>query len=128
MPPAQQPNISSLIGHVLAILIGGAALLAGAETMLHDLPSVMTATLVLAGSLLPVLAWLSMRGSRASWSFTIAITAVLGVMTLFGAPKVCNLIHIPLAVAAIAPVLCILAVTMLSTLGPDYRGAGTSDK
>jgi hypothetical protein len=127
-PPAHQPNVASLIGHVLAAIIGAASALAGIETMAHDLPAVMTTTLLLAGCLLPALAWLSLRGSRACWSFTIAITAVLGVMTLFGAPKVRSLLGIGLPVAAIAPLVCIVAVALLSTLGLDYRAAGTSDK
>ncbi|HTR50605.1 MAG TPA: hypothetical protein VMJ10_07855 [Kofleriaceae bacterium] len=120
--PSQPPTTTSLIGHILAALIGAGALVAGVEAGVHDLPSVMTATLLVCGALLPVLAWMSVKGSRASWSFTIAIITVLGLITLFGAPKVRTLLDVGLPVAALIPITCIVAVTVLSTLGTSYQG------
>jgi len=120
-----QPSPSSLIGHILSALIGAGALVAGVEAGVHDLPGVMAVTLLVCGALLPVLAWLSLRGSRASWSFTIAIVTVLGLITLFGAPKVRTLLGVPLPVAALLPIACIVTVTLLSTLGLSYQGDAT---
>ena len=126
--PTQQPTTTSLIGHILAALIGAGALVAGVEAILHDLPGVMTTTLLVCGALLPLLAWMSMHGSRASWSFTIAIISVLGLITLFGAPKVRTLLGVGLPVAALIPIVCIVAVTVLSMLGTSYQGDATGSR
>src|SRR5271154_225899 len=112
----QPPSPTSLIGHILAALIGVGALVAGSEAAMHAMPGVMAATLFICGALLPVLGWMSLRGSRAAWSFTLSITGVLGLITLFGVPKVHTMLDISFPVAALIPIACVAAVALLSTL------------
>jgi hypothetical protein len=128
MAPPKQLTATSLAGHVLASLVGLGALAGGIAAYVAELPGIMCATLLAAGTLLPLLAYFSLRGSRACWSFTIAITSVLGVLGTFGAPKERSLIGVPLAVIAVIPLVCIVAITLLSTLGPDYQGDGATSK
>jgi hypothetical protein len=109
------------VGHGLAVLLGlatFAAGIAGASSM----PPVMTATLLVVGALMPVLAWRSLTGSRPAWSFLISLLAVFAAVTFFGAPKIRTLLGIGIWTALIVPGLLIAAVCALAMVP---RGAAT---
>lgn len=110
-----------LIGHALAVALGGAALFAGYESFDHALPAVMTAVLVAVGLLLPTLAHFSWRHSRAAWAYLIAITTVFGIVTFFGAPKVRNVLDIGFWTAMILPGIQFVTVTALAMVRTEYR-------
>ena len=109
------------VGHGLAVLLGLAALIAGVEAFSHDMPNTMGATLLVVGTLMPVLAWYTWRRSRAAWSYLIALLAVLAAVFFFGAPKVRTVLGVSLWVALIVPALQITAVVALAMLRHDYR-------
>lgn len=100
-------------GHVLAFAFGAAALIAGAFALDTRLPSVLGVTLIVVGVMVGMLAYYSLRRSRAAWAALIAILAVMPLATLFGAPKIANLLHTSLAIALIAPGLKIIAAIAL---------------
>ena len=76
-----------VIGHGLALLISVASIVGGIAGFATGKPAVMNMTLMILGGMLPVLAWWSWCRSRAAWSFLIALVAVFGAVTFFGAPK-----------------------------------------
>jgi hypothetical protein len=109
------------VGHVLAFLIAVASLIGGIAGLISSLPITMGATLLVIGLVLPVLAWRSLSYSRAAWAFTIAVLAVFDVVTFFGAPKIGHVLGIPLAAAAVFPLIMSAAVVALSQVRADYR-------
>lgn len=110
-----------LIGHGIAVVLGIISLVSAVMAYTHDLPSVMVATLLIIGGLLPLLAWRSWLHSRAAWSFLIAVLAVFGGVDFFGAPKIRSLIGISLWDAMIIPGMQVIAVIALSMLRSEYR-------
>jgi hypothetical protein len=64
-----------------------------------------------------------MRGSRVAWSFLTALMTVMGIVTLFGAPKVRNLLHIGLWYAIAIPGVLAVGVVALGLIRRDYRGS-----
>lgn len=112
-----------LVGHIIAVVLGLGALFAGYESYTAHLPTVMIAVLVTVGVLLPTLAHFSWRGSRAAWSFLIAIIAVFGTVTFFGSPKVRNVLGVGFWTAMILPGVQYVAMSALWMLRDDYRPA-----
>jgi hypothetical protein len=115
---ARAPRV---IGHGYAGMLGLASLVGGVQALRADLPPVMGVTLLVLGVLQPTLAWLSWQRSRASWAFLIAIVAVFGVVTLFGAPKIRSLLDINLWYAFLLPAQQFVCVAALAMLRDDYR-------
>ena len=60
------------------------------------------------------------RGSRAAWAMAIALTGVLGVVTLFGAPKMRTLMGLEIWFVLLIPALCAAATTALSLTSDSY--------
>jgi hypothetical protein len=110
-----------LIGHALAAAMGIAALIGGFAALSKGMPPVMGTTMLIIGVLMPALTWKSLQYSRTAWSFLIAIVAVFGAVTFFGAPKVRGLLGIGLWYAMIIPGLQIVCVMALSMLRGEYR-------
>jgi hypothetical protein len=109
------------VGHGIATMLGFAALAASYGAFDKGLPTVMGVTLLVVGVLMPTLAYLSWHKSRAAWSFLIALVAVFGGVTLFGAPKVRGMLGIGLWTAMIVPALKIVATVALASTRRDYR-------
>jgi hypothetical protein len=110
-----------LVGHGLALAVGGASFVGGIAGLMSTLPVVMSLTLILCGLLLPALAYSSLKHSRSAWAFLIAILAVLATVTFFGAPKIRHVLGIGLWHALIIPGLQIVAVIALTMLRGEYR-------
>jgi hypothetical protein len=107
------------VGHGLGVLLGLATFAAGIAAA-SSMPPVMTATLLVVGALMPVLAWRSLTGSRPAWSFLISLLAVFAAVTFFGAPKIRTLLGIGLWTALIVPGLQIAAVCALAMTRRGY--------
>jgi hypothetical protein len=121
-PPA--PSIISLdelgwIGHGLPAALGIASLIAAYFAYQSHIQITLTVALVVIGALLAWTTWLSLHGSRAGWSFLIAMAIVLGVMTLFGAPKLRTLTGMHIAVALVIPAA--FAFAAFALLGQAHR-------
>lgn len=113
-----------LVAHGLAVVAGLASLIAAYFAFQKDMPMVLPVTLVVVGLLYPFLTVLSMvQKSRAAWSFLVALCYTLGVVLLFGAPKVRAQIDVSLWTAMVIPGLLVVAGVALTALRRDYRGA-----
>ena len=123
-------DAASMTGHGLAALLGAGTFVAGIAAMAKDLPGIMSYTLLIFGLVLPPLAYLSWRRSRAAWSFVMSICGVFAVVTLFGAPKIDTLLWVGLGTALLLPLLYTIAVILLGVSAVHYRdqGIGTSKR
>ena len=108
-------------GHLIAGVMGVAALVGGVVALGKGMPPVMGATMLLVGILMLPLVYLSLQRSRAGWSFLIAIVAVFSAVTFFGSPKVAHILGIGLWYAMVIPGLQIVCVIALSMLRAEYR-------
>ena len=110
-------------GHLIGAVAGVASLGGGIEALMHGMPSVLGVTMLIIGGALIALTQFSFSSySRIAWSFLNAIMVVMALVTLFGSPKVRNILHIPLGMAMGIPIVLALGVIALSMVGADYRG------
>jgi hypothetical protein len=109
-----------LVGHAFGFLLSVSMLVGGIAAFIGHLPPVLGFTMLMVAGITGVLAFHSMRGSRVAWSFLTSLMAVMGIVTLFGAPKVRNLLHIGLWYAIIIPGLLAVGVVALGLIRRDY--------
>ena len=124
--PVETPGVTDLdgfgwAGHGIPAALGIAALIAAAFSYHAGIQITLTISLLFVGALLPVLAWFSLYRSRPAWSFLISLSIVLGIMTLFGAPKVRTLVGIHMGVALVIPALFAVAAFALSAQSHRYK-------
>jgi hypothetical protein len=81
---------------------------------------VMPVTLGMVGLILLALLRGTQRGSRAAWSFLIAMCSTLAVVTLFGVTKVRAGFHVGLWYAMVVPGLLTVATVALTLLGRAF--------
>ena len=111
-----------VIGHLAAVILGGANAIAGLVSLGAGLTPVLGIALVIGGGMMIVLAYFSyFHKSRAAWAFLAALAGVFGTCLLFGAPKVRSLIGIGLWTALIFPGLQYVTMTALFMLRGEYR-------
>lgn len=109
---------AEVVGHGLAAALGIAGLVGAFFAWSSGLQITLVISLIVAGAVLPALAYLSaFQQSRAAWAFLIALAIVLGIMTFFGAPKVRTLVGIPLGAALVLPVAFGAIAVCLSGVG-----------
>ena len=112
-----------IAGHAISGAAGIASLVGSVEAMMHDMPATLGVTMLLLGGALVTLTVLSFNSfSRIAWSFLNSIMVVMALVTLFGSPKVRNILHIPLGAAMGIPIALVLGVIALSLVAQDYRG------
>lgn len=109
-------GLSALLGLLMTAI--GVVSLGKAQVLL-------TLTHVLVGPLMLWLTWkarqpTSRGGSRAAWSFLVAIQGVLTVYFLFGAPTFKKLLDASLGVAMFPALLCAVAAVALVVARRDY--------
>jgi hypothetical protein len=112
-----------LVGHVLAAALGVANLAFGVFALRYGQPGALTATLLVTGIVVPVLAHFSYRRARAPWSFLVALCGVFAVVGLFGAPKISKVLDVSLWTTMIFPGLYLVACVTLALLREDYVDA-----
>lgn len=109
------------VGHGLATLGGAVALVGGVAALQTDIPSVLGASLLIIGVIIPVVAWSSYRGgSRAAWAFLVSLAGTLGLITMFGAPTLGRLLGTGMWTAMILPGVLAVATTALLALSERY--------
>ena len=122
MPQSTFPE-ARVAGHLIGAIAGVASLGGGVEALMHHMPPVLGVTMVIVGGALIALALLSFQNySRIAWSFLNAIMVVMGLVTLFGSPKVRSILDIPLGLAMGIPIVLTIGVIALSLAAGDYRG------
>lgn len=109
------------VGHGIASALALGSIIAGFFALGSSIPSVLGVSLLFLGMLVPLMVWRSLVYSRAAWSFLLATCAVLGLILIFGAPKVRGLLGVGLWTAMIIPGLLVLAAVALGLARHDYR-------
>lgn len=117
-----------LVGHATGFVLAAASVVGGIAAFIGHLPPVLAMTMLIVGAITGILAFHSMRGSRVAWSFLVSLMTVMGIVTLFGAPKVRALLHIGLWYAIIIPGVLAVGVVALGLIRRDYREASVSQK
>lgn len=110
-------------GHILAVLFGVSSLLGGVVAGIKGsvpVPLILVLTVMGAGSL-----WMTVSSfrtqSRAAWAFLSATLGVMGVCTLFGAPKVRTILEVSMWTALMIPGLLTVACIAMGMIGDQYR-------
>jgi hypothetical protein len=106
--------------HAVAAVLGAFNLVSGIAVVSAHGSGALSATLLITGVLMPVLAWFSYHRSRAAWSFLTAMCGVLVLATLFGAPKIRNAYDVSLWTTMLLPGFYAIAAAALVRLGGDY--------
>jgi hypothetical protein len=106
--------------HLLAAVLGLCNIVAGVGSLLTGLPVVLGIVQLIAGALMPVLAWFSYRRVRAPWAFLVAMCGVFAVVDMFGAPKIGHVLAINLWTTMIIPGLYAVACVALIQLRGGY--------
>jgi hypothetical protein len=110
-----------VVGHAIAMLMGLGSLLAGCIAAMRGMPGALIGAELVLGGLMPYLAFRSWNGSRAAWSFLIAMCSVYAVVLFFGAPTVHRVLDIGLWTTLILPGLNLVAFTALIHIRSNYR-------
>jgi hypothetical protein len=110
-------------GHLLAGFFGLASLLTGGFTFFGDaIPFTLSLVLVVMGVGAMLMTLMSQQQrSRPAWAFLAALLGVMAVCTLFGAPKIRNLIGTTMWIALTIPGLLTVACVALGMIAGDYR-------
>ena len=106
--------------HLLPILLGLTNLVGGVWSLTAGLPMVLGVVQLIAGFLMPVLAWFSYRRLRAPWAFLVAMCGVFAVVDMFGAPKIGHVLAVNLWTAMTIPGLYAVACVALIQLRGGY--------
>ena len=115
-----------VVGHLIPVVLAAGYLVAAVAGFTHNAPGVVGMTLLVAGVLMPVLAWHSFHRSRPAWAFLVAICGVFAIVELFGAPKVRGALDLSLWLTMILPGLNVVAVAALVSLRADYLERDTA--
>lgn len=110
-----------VVGHGIALLMGVGSFFAGALALSRGMPSALYGALLILGCLMPYLAYRSWTGSRAAWSFLIAICSVYAVVLFFGAPTVHRVLGLGLWTSLILPGLNLVSFVTLIQIRAKYR-------
>jgi hypothetical protein len=98
-----------LAGYGLYMLFGGS-----------DMPIAFQVSLLLGGVLQAILCLTTLRRSRAAWAFALSLNGTLGVVFLFGAPKLRDAFDMSM-IAGLVPALTFGVITMLlATATEDF--------
>jgi hypothetical protein len=109
-----------VLAHGLAALLGVFELCAGIWAFAAGEAPVVGTVLVIAGVLMPTLAWFSYHRRRAPWAFLLAMCGVFAIVDLFGAPRIGHALAINLWITLILPGLYAIAAVALTQLRGDY--------
>ena len=109
-----------VIGHAASIAVALAAGVGCFAVTRTPLPTLLSIVLGTVAALLLILGRMSLRGDRAAWAFITAMTGVMGLCTVFGAPKMRELIGVNIWITMLIPAMAVIGVVGLRKLGPSY--------
>lgn len=110
------------VGHIISGALGLASLVGAVASIRAGMPLALSVSLIVIGLIYPALVVLSLAfQSRAAWAFLSALCWVLGVVMLFGAPKIRNQIDIGLWTAMIIPGMLTVGGIALAMVRREYR-------
>jgi hypothetical protein len=109
-----------LLGHVLIGVLGGAMAIGGVVAVIHGLPIALIVLLMLPGGLMPVLALSSYRRARPAWGFLFAMCGVFAFASLFGAPRLRDILGVSLWTTMMVPALYAVGAVTMYLLRYDY--------
>ena len=109
-----------VIGHAASIAVALAAGVGCFAVTRTPLPTLLSIVLGTVAALLLILGRMSLRGDRAAWAFITAMTGVMGLCTVFGAPKMRELIGVNIWITMLIPAIAVIGVVGLRKLGPSY--------
>lgn len=110
------------IGCFMAIAVGCAMVLLGGYLLFKGASSMpLKIALVLLGATNALLGLLGLQANRVAWSFALSLNGTLGVVFLFGAPKVRDAADIHLAIAIAPAFLFGITTTLLALSGRDFE-------
>jgi hypothetical protein len=109
------------VGHLLAMVMGVGSFAAGAVAASRGMAGSLYYALFVVGLLMPYLAYRSWNGSRAAWSFLIAICSVYAVVLFFGAPTVHRVLDIGLWTTLILPGINLVSFVSLIQIRRNYQ-------
>jgi hypothetical protein len=110
-----------IAGHAIGVAMGIGSFIAGCIAASRGLPGALIGAEIVLGALMPFLAFRSWQGSRAAWSFLIAMCGVYAIVLFFGAPTVHRVLGVGLWTSLILPGLNIVALVSLIQLRANYR-------
>ena len=103
------------------IALGAAFVLFGAWLLLASQQAIVLAVaFVVAGIVEGVTSWFSLRAVRVAWAFACTINGTLGVMFLFGSPKLRDTAEIHIGFALTPCVVLGLITVFYAISGDDY--------
>lgn len=114
-----------LIGHSLAVLAGGLAVVGSIS--LPEVNLVLPIAMFTVGALLLLLTWKSLERQRTAWAFLVAVTSVFGVIMLFGSTKLRDVLThafdkpVSLYYPLIVPGLLAIATVAFALVRREYR-------
>ena len=112
-----------LIGHALAGLLGATAVIASVFAFRAGITPVLPVTLLIVGALMGGLTALSLQGSRAAWSFLVALCGVMFVCNFFGVPKIRSLVDTSFGFALLPSLRLGVTTVLLAVIYADYETA-----
>ena len=109
-----------VVGHTASIVVALAAGVGCFAVTSTPLPLLLSIVLGAVAALLLILGRMSLRGDRAAWAFITAMTGVMGLCTVFGAPKMRELIGVNMWITMLVPAMAVIGVVGLGKLGRSY--------
>jgi hypothetical protein len=111
-----------IVGHALSAIFGVFAFVGGALTMRGSLPFLLALVLMVTGVIVLTTTFRSYQArSRVAWAFLSSTLGVMAVCTLFGAPKVRNILESTMWHALMLPGLLTVACVALAMVSDEYR-------
>ena len=86
----------------------------------HDMPLPFQVSLLIGGVLQAILCLTTLRRSRAAWAFALSLNGTLGVVFLFGAPKLRDAFDMSLFVGLVPAVAFGVITMLLATATEDF--------
>lgn len=114
-------SAARLVGHAITLATAALSIVAAFTVLMSDLPGVLGVVLLFLGALLPFAAHASWRGSRAAWATLVSITSVLGLITMFAAPKLARMFELSMWNTMILPGVLAVGATSLLVIHEHYR-------
>jgi len=122
------PGSPGAVGTYIGMVFGVGLLVLGISSgfRAEPLPVPLIIALCLAGVLEALLCWQTLARSRVAWSFAVTLSGTAGLVCLFGAPKIRDVMGVSFFLAML-PVVVAASVTILLGVAAEDVAARSSD-